>query len=175
MDIPRSDSEIQKLLAEKKERLKELSCINQTTQIIKEGKMVEETLRRITYILPNAWQFPNHTVARIRYGEFEFTTHNFRETAFCQMQHFKTIDNIPGSIDIYYLKEFPEIDEGPFLKEERNLINNLASIISNYLNTIEARNNRVQKRKIYKQPQIIAEIPEQDECQQGYLPRPYAL
>jgi hypothetical protein len=139
MDIPRSDSEIQKLLAEKKERLKELSCINQTTQIIKEAKMLEETLRRITFILPKAWQYPNHTVARIRYGEHEFTTQTFRETAFCQSQKFKTIDNITGSIDIFYLKEFPEIDEGPFLKEERNLINNLASIISNYLNTIEAR------------------------------------
>jgi hypothetical protein len=139
MDIPRSDIEIQKLLAEKKERLKELSCINQTTQIIKEAKMLEETLRRITFILPKAWQYPDHTVARIRYGEFEFTTQTFRETAFCQSQNFKTIDNISGSIDIFYLKEFPEIDEGPFLKEERNLINNLASIISNYLNTIEAR------------------------------------
>jgi hypothetical protein len=139
MDIPRSDSEIQKLLAEKKERLKELSCINQTTQIIKEGKMVEETLRRITYILPKAWQYPDHTVARVRYGELVFATHNFRETAFSQTQNFKTIDNISGSIDIFYIKEFPEIDEGPFLKEERNLINNLSSIISNYLNTIEAR------------------------------------
>lgn len=139
MDIPRSDSEIQKLLAEKKERLKELSCINQTTQIIKEGKMIEETLRRITFILPKAWQYPDHTVARIRYGDFEFTTHIFRETAFAQSQSFRTIHNVSGSIDIFYLKEFPELDEGPFLKEERNLINNLASIVSNYLNTIEAR------------------------------------
>lgn len=139
MDIPRSDSEIQKLLAEKKERLKELSCINQTTQIIKEGKLIEETLRRITFILPKAWQYPDHTVARIRYGDLIFTTHIFRETNFLQTQNFSTIHNVTGSIDIFYLKEFPELDEGPFLKEERNLINNLASIISNYLNTIEAR------------------------------------
>ncbi len=139
MDIPRSDSEIQKLLAEKKERLKELSCINQTTQIIKEGKLIEETLRRITFILPKAWQYPDHTVARIRYGDLLFTSQTFRETEYCQSQNFRTIHNISGSIDIFYLREFPEIDEGPFLKEERNLINNLASIISNYLNTIEAR------------------------------------
>jgi hypothetical protein len=139
MDIPRSDIEIQKLLAEKKERLKELSCINQTTQIIKEGKMIEETLRRITFILPKAWQYPNHTVARVRYGDLVFTTQTFRETEYRQTQQFSTIHNVFGSIDIFYLKEFPEIDEGPFLKEERNLINNLASIISNYLNTIEAR------------------------------------
>lgn len=157
MDIPRSDSEIQKLLAEKKERLKELSCINQTTQIIKEGKLIDETLRRITLILPRAWQFPEHTVARIRYGDVEFATHNFRETPWHQGQQFKTLDNIPGAIDIYYLKEFPEIDEGPFLKEERNLINNLASIVSNYLNTIEAR--KILK-KTQEQDNLRSEISE---------------
>lgn len=157
MDIPRSDSEIQKLLAEKKERLKELSCINQTTQIIKEGKMVDETLRRITYILPKAWQYPEHTVARITYGELVFTSHTFRETPYRQSQAFQTLDNTPGSIDIFYLKEFPEIDEGPYLKEERNLINNLASIISNYLNTIEARKIL---RKTQDQDSLRSEISE---------------
>ena len=52
MDIPNSDNEIKRLLAEKAERLKELACINQTTQIVKEGNSIEETLRRITFILP---------------------------------------------------------------------------------------------------------------------------
>ena len=35
-----------------------------------------------------------------------------------------------GSIEIFYLKEFPDADEGPFLKEERNLLVNLANLIA---------------------------------------------
>lgn len=139
MEIPRSEKEIQRLLDEKKERLKELACINQTTMIIKEGKTVEETLRRIVFILPKAWQYPEHTVARIKYGEHIYTTPVFRETEWKQSQSFRTLDNVTGTIDIYYLEKYPDIHEGPFLKEERDLINNLSSIISNYLNTVEAK------------------------------------
>ena len=63
----------------------------------------------------------------------------FREGDWRQSQKFDTIDNRKGSIEVFYLKKFPELDEGPFLKEERQLIENLASIISNYLNSQEAR------------------------------------
>ena len=94
MDTGQSNIDIQRLLAEKTERLKELACINQTTQIVKEGNSIEETLRRITLILPKAWQYPEHTVARIRYGEHEYATPVFRETEWNQRQSFKTIDNV---------------------------------------------------------------------------------
>jgi hypothetical protein len=155
MDFPGSENEIKRLLAEKKERLKELACINQTTQIVREGNSIEETLRRITLILPKAWQYPEQTVARIRYGEHVYATPTFRETEWNQNQCFKTIDNIIGSIDIFYLEKFPVIDEGPFLKEERDLINNLSGIISNYLNTIEAK--RILKKSV-ESDQVRSEI-----------------
>ena len=35
-----------------------------------------------------------------------------------------------GSVAVYYMEERPELDEGPFLSEERKLINNLSAIIS---------------------------------------------
>lgn len=75
-----SESEIQKLLAEKKERLKELACLNQTTQFLKEGRSIEETLRQIALILPKAWQYPEYTVARIRFATLSYITPGFRET-----------------------------------------------------------------------------------------------
>lgn len=139
MEIPRSDSEIQRILDEKKERLKELACINQTNQIIREGKGIEETLSRIVHILPPAWQYPDFTVARITFRDRTFRSRDFKETDWRLFQVFKTIDNQVGEIEIFYLKKFRDIDEGPFLKEERHLIDNLATIISNYLNTIEAK------------------------------------
>ncbi len=136
---PRSEEDIQRLIAERKERLKELTCINQTNQIIKENRAVVETLNQIVGILPKAWQYPEMTVARIRLDENSYTSKGFRESKWRQFQRFTTLDEKEGKIEIFYLKEFVELDEGPFLKEERQLIDNLASIISNYLNTVEAR------------------------------------
>ncbi len=127
------------MIAERKERLKELTCINETTQIIKENRSVEETLSQIAGILPRAWQYPEMTVARIWFEGREYASQGFREGDWRQEQKFETIDKRKGSIEVYYLKPFPEQDEGPFLKEERQLIENLSSIISNYLNSQEAR------------------------------------
>jgi hypothetical protein len=45
----------------------------------------------------------------------------------------KIQDEIVGTIEVYYLNEFPESDEGPFLKEERKLLNTIAERIGNYL------------------------------------------
>jgi hypothetical protein len=146
MDFPQSEKEIRRLLEEKTERFKELACINQTTQIIKEGKSVEETLRRIVRILPPAWQYPEHTVARIKFNNKEYKSGSFEETEWRQSQSFKTIDNRSGEIDIFYTKKFREINEGPFLTEERHLIDNLSSIISNFLNTLEAK--RILKKSL---------------------------
>jgi hypothetical protein len=137
--IPRSEEDIQRLMAERKERLKELTCINQTNQIIKESRPPEETLVQIARIIPPAWQYPEMTAARIRLDKKEFTSPGFRESKWVLTQRFSTVDHREGMIEVYYLKEFPELDEGPFLKEERHLIENLASIISNYLNALEAR------------------------------------
>ena len=137
--IPRSEEDIQRLIAERKERLKELTCINQTTQIIRENRSVEQTLNQIVRILPVAWQYPEMTVARIRLEDVKYTSPGFRESKWKQSQRFTTINNRVGEIEIFYLQDFEEMDEGPFLKEERHLIDNLSSIISNYMNSIQAQ------------------------------------
>jgi len=131
-----SNESIRKILYEKKERLKELGAINQTTAILRENRPVEDMLQRICNILPLAWQYPEFTCARIKFSGKEYITVNFKETKWLQRKAFETIDDKEGAIEIFYMKDFPLIDEGPFMKEERHLINNLSIIISGYLNTI---------------------------------------
>ncbi len=131
--------EVDRIIAEKKERLKELACINRTTQILKEGKSLDETLRKIAQILPDAWQYPERTVARILFDDQEYRSQDFTKTSWCQQQDFQTFGGKNGLIEIYYLQKFRDYDEGPFLKEERDLISNLSSIISNFIDSLEAR------------------------------------
>lgn len=131
--------EFSRLLHEQRERLKELGCINQTTYILKEGKPIEETLQQIALLLPAAWQYPEYTVARISFMKKEFESLEFRETNWKMVQEFNTIDEETGTIEIFYTKEFREEHEGPFLKEERDLILNIASLITGYINSYKAR------------------------------------
>ena len=129
----------QQLRAENIERLKELAAINRTTQILKETKTIEDALRQICMILPPAWQYPQHTVARIMYDGKDFASSDFKPTKWVQRQKFETIDNKVGYIEVYYLRKFPDLDEGPFMLEERHLIENVANMITGYINSMLAR------------------------------------
>jgi hypothetical protein len=132
-------SNVDRLLAETRERLKELACINQTTQILKEGKAVGETLQQICLILPRAWQYPEFTAARISYDGVVFTTGNFLQTEWVQVQNFQSIDRRKGKIEVFYTRKFPLEDEGPFLEEERHLLINLSNLIVGYINSEKAK------------------------------------
>lgn len=131
--------EYNRLLHDQRERLKELACINRTTSILKEFKPIEESLQQIVLLLPAAWQYPEYTVARIRFMGKNFETVDFRETKWRMIQEFTTIDNQKGSIEIYYTTEFNIENEGPFLKEERDLIQNIGSLLTGYINSYMAR------------------------------------
>ncbi|MBU0486456.1 MAG: PAS domain S-box protein [Bacteroidetes bacterium] len=147
-----SSTEFQKIIIDRQERLKELACINQTTYIMKEGKPVAETLFQICQILPRAWKYPDATVARVVFDEQAYTTPKFRETEWAQKASFRSIDNKAGSIEIFYLEEFPKEDEGPFLREERHLIDNIAVSVVGFLNSIKAKDilHRAEGRKPMK-------------------------
>jgi len=135
----RMEQEMAKVLAEKQERTKELACINQTTNILKQGKPIEESLKQIVLIIPLAWQYPDFAGARITFNKQVFLSPNFSETRWIQSQKFSSIGDEEGEIEVCYTREFPEMDEGPFLKEERDLINTLANIIAGYINSYRAR------------------------------------
>ena len=138
-DFKHTNHEYNRLLHDQQERLKELSCINRTTSILKEFKPIEESLQQIVLLLPAAWQYPEYTVARIKFMGKEFESVNFHETNWKMVQEFNTIDDEKGSIEIYYTMEFSPENEGPFLKEERDLILNIGSLITGYINSYKAR------------------------------------
>jgi hypothetical protein len=107
-----NNPEYRRLLHDQQERLKELSCINRTTAILKEGKPIEESLQQIVLLLPVAWQYPEYTVSRIRFMGKEFESVDFRETNWRMVQEFITIDGEKGSIEIFYTNEFNTENEG---------------------------------------------------------------
>lgn len=124
---------------ENTERLKELRAINLTSRIIEEGRPVDETLQEICSLLPKSWQYPRYTAARISYEGKIYVSREFDETPWMQSETFVTIDNKKGTVEIFYLKQFPPEDEGVFLHEERNLLINIGRLITGYLNNYKGR------------------------------------
>ncbi len=146
--------EVKDLAFENKERLKELACINKTSALIKSGKPFNEVLQRIVDVLPDGWQYPEYTVSRIRYDGKEFFSQGFKETEWKQSYEFKTIKGKTGCVEVFYTRKFAKMDEGPFLKEERELIMNIGSLIHGYINSVLADKVTSTKKSAEKIPQI---------------------
>jgi hemerythrin-like metal-binding protein len=116
------------------ERVKEQTGLYSLARILNRLDItIEEALELAVEVLPPAWHYPDITCARITYDEREFTTTNFVKTNWCQTATINHQGKGVGEIGVYYLEETPELDEGPFLKEERNLINSMSTNIEIYL------------------------------------------
>ena len=116
-----------------RERVKELTALHQTARLLQDNqRTIEEVMPGIVALIPPAWQYPEITVCRIRFEDMEFTSGGFAETEWMQSAQFMT-GNSAGGIDVCYLERRPEAFEGPFLAEERDLINSLAEMLRSYL------------------------------------------
>ncbi len=109
------------------ERMKELRCIYGIADISeRQDFTAEETYQAIAELLPASWQYPEIACARFTLNGREFRTGNYRETAWKQSCDIMVAGARAGKVEVGYLEEMPEIDEGPFLKEERLLIDAVA-------------------------------------------------
>jgi putative nucleotidyltransferase with HDIG domain len=110
------------------ERAKEIKCLYGVTNIAdRPGVSPDEIYQETANLLPSGWQYPEITCARITVGDKEFKTDNFRTTKWKQSANINVNGQKEGTVEVYYLEVMTEIDEGPFLEEERLLIEAVAN------------------------------------------------
>ncbi len=106
------------------ERIKELNCLYGIAEIIQRpGATLDEILQEAVNLIPPSWQYPEVTCARIKLADKEFKTDIFRPSQWRQSADIVVNGQKEGTLEVCYLVKEPESDEGPFLKEERWLIN----------------------------------------------------
>ena len=110
-----------------RERVKELSCLYSLAKLIERpGISLEEILEGIVKLLPPAWLYTEITSARIILNGQTYSTPNFRDGGQRQIANIVINEEQRGVVEVVYLEKKPELDEGPFLREERNLIEAIA-------------------------------------------------
>jgi signal transduction histidine kinase len=112
---------------ELRERVKELTCLYGIARVIGQSNAsTNEIFQGITELLPPAWLYPEVTCARIVIDGRTHTTEGFRETPFRQKSDIIVEKRNVGFVEVAYLEEKLTLDEGPFLAEERSLIDSVA-------------------------------------------------
>ena len=114
-----------------KQRVKELNCLYGLARIIETpGISLEEILQVAVTHLPAGFQYPEIACARIVLGDTAYPTDNYSNTKWRLSAELRLHEERIGQVEVLYLKEKPNISEGPFLAEERTLIDSIGERLS---------------------------------------------
>jgi len=121
--LERVEEEKNILLDHLKERIKELNCLYDIAKVNEIPNITLELLfQKVVEKIPLGMKYPEITCSRIKYDGQEFKTINFNETKWKLGAPIKVYNDTSGELEVFYLEEKPELEEGPFLTAERKLI-----------------------------------------------------
>ena len=128
------------------ERVKELSCLYGLAQLMDPpDRAVEEVLQGVVELLPSAWLHAQDASARIEYDGKEYFSAGRRSSVQAQSAVLTVNGKRSGIVEVSYSEEKPELDEGPFLAEERVLLDNVARQVAQ---RIERHLYEIEKKQI---------------------------
>jgi DNA-binding CsgD family transcriptional regulator len=138
--IPFSDeTEQPKVENALRERIKELNCFYGVSQLAERHfNSLDNMLEELVNFLPHSWQYPDITCARIVCKENTYKSEGFKVTEWRQSSRIYVYSEPVGELAMFYLEECPPADEGPFLAEERALLDALADQIGTIATRISA-------------------------------------
>jgi len=142
-----AESVRQKLTHDLGERVKELNCLYGLSRLVETPDItLDQIFQGMVELIPSGWQFPESTCARLIFDDKEFTTDSFRVTPWRQSAEIKVRGKRSGSVEVYYQCEMPECDEGPFLREERDVLDAITERLGRIVDRRQAE-DALQKAK----------------------------
>ncbi len=123
------EEERSRLVDSLEQRVKELRLLHEAARLLQADRSSDDSLfQELVESIPQAWQYPAICKARITYGDVVVSSPGWSESPWRLSTTFTTSEGV-GVIEVEYLEERPEADEGPFLAEERSVLDSLAEML----------------------------------------------
>jgi hypothetical protein len=117
-----------------RERAKELRCLYSVISALSRREEPPNVVFNwILEAIPPAWQYPEDTTARIEYFGRSHALSDFVDTPWRMRSPISIWRTQVGVVEVHYKREHPIAWEGPFLREEQELLDNIAHRIGEYL------------------------------------------
>jgi len=132
-----------------RERVKELTCLYRIALLVEQPRAsLEEILQGVVEVLPEAWLYPADAWARLKVDDATYAAGRI-----CPEKQRLEADILVagvrrGHLQVGYVEDRPALDEGPFLHEERRLIDTVAREVALI---IERRDVAEKSRKLQEQ------------------------
>jgi signal transduction histidine kinase len=142
-----------------RERVKELTCLYGIARLVADpGVSLDEILQGIVELLPSAWLYPEIACARIILDDRSYITPAFRNGIHKLVAEIVVSGQRRGMVEVVYGEEKPELDEGPFYKEERNLIDAVAKEVGIIIKRREAEEEKSKLQEQLRHADRLATI-----------------
>lgn len=133
-----------------------MHCLQQIEQIIGASHgSIDDIHQRTIDAIPQAWLHAAHSVARISRGTRTYLTGDLDRCRSVQSSPIRANDTICGRVDAGYTETFAEAIEGPFLAEERLLLDTIAtrlgSLIARAIAEEGLKRTLKENKRLYKQ------------------------
>ena len=126
----------------------QIICLRNVSRLLaKTEKESQEILFTLVHMLPEGWSYPESACARIKVDNSVIESANFIETEWIQGTDIWVDDEKIGYMEIRYLTDKPSLEEGPFLNEERNLLETVAVELGAYLSRKRIEQKLLQQHK----------------------------
>jgi len=129
-------TDLQQATNQLQERIKEQRCLYNISSLPQKESTIEGLLQKAVNYLSKGLQYPDVTEAAITFGNEEYKTDGYRKTGWQMSAESDRIEDKKLMLNVVYTQEKPVADEGPFLKEERQLIDSVSDTLSSQLDQI---------------------------------------
>jgi predicted nucleotidyltransferase len=132
--MSKQEKPVEDILHSLRERAKELNCLYRVDELLSQfGRPEKDIMNELATTLPPGWQYPDVCQAAITIGGNTYANDGFEISEWCQRANIVVEREVVGDVAVYYTEKRPTADEGPFLREERRLIEAIAERLGLYI------------------------------------------
>jgi PAS domain S-box-containing protein len=126
----KQSEELKQQKFELRERNKELTCLFNISETVQRSEEpLEQMLQAFVKLIPPAFQYPEHTCARIVFEGKSYQTENFKTTTSILKSDIYLHKEKTGYLEVFLMNEPVEKKTVSFLENERKLINTITERI----------------------------------------------
>jgi len=128
-----AETPLERLFHDLRERAKELACLYRVEEVLARSGGLDEAGPAIVASLPAGWQYPEVCQAQLVVGHRTFASPGYAPSAWLLQVPIEASGQNLGALAVGYTEERPAADEGPFLREERKLLETLADRVAGFV------------------------------------------
>lgn len=134
------------LIHQLNERTKEAKLLHRVAATLQQDAPLPEVFAQIAHLLPEGWQYSEVATAHVIWGQVAACSADFQETPWVQRVAFADVAGAPLTMTLCYREERPAAAEGPFIFEERQMLDDVARMLKSFIERTELQ--RAQARQL---------------------------